>query len=278
MAYMQSAIPTAADFESPDFAEFCNRLCRPPQLHRKLWEWAFIFHHLLARGKLVRGARGLGFGVGQERLPALFAAYGCSVLATDGPPELAAQWGKQHNRDKSELFFEGMVEREAFEALVHVQTCDMKAIPADLTDFDFCWSACAFEHLGSLEEGMDFVVNSMRTLKPGGIAVHTTEFNLSSDEDTVAEGGTVIYRKRDIERLHGALRRAGYGVRALPIMGGSTPLDQHIDLPPYTHNPHLKLRLGNYIATSIGVVAERSTGWTRLKKTASRLLMMQSQN
>jgi hypothetical protein len=49
---------------------------------------------------------------------------------------------------------------------------------------------------------MQFVINSVeRTLRIGGTAAHKTEFNLSSNTDTVIEGDTVIYRKRDIEEL-----------------------------------------------------------------------------
>ena len=45
------------------------------------------------------------------------------------------------------------------------------------------------------------MLDSLRFLRPGGIAIHTTEFNVSSNDNTVADGDTVIYRKRDIEDL-----------------------------------------------------------------------------
>ena len=37
--------------------------------------------------------------------------------------------------------------------------------------FDFVWSACAFEHLGSILNGLEFVVNSVKCLKPGGVVL-----------------------------------------------------------------------------------------------------------
>ncbi len=41
------------------------------------------------------------------------------------------------------------------------------------------WSAeRLFEHIGGLEAGLDFVVNAMEFLKPGGVAIHTTEVRL----------------------------------------------------------------------------------------------------
>lgn len=249
----------ASDFDAEELAESRRRIRHAQQVHRKLWEWAFIYHHPDREEKLFEGARGLGFGIGQERLPAAFAARGCSILATDGPPELAGHWGRQeYSRDKSQLFYEGIVHPAAFNSLVNLSTCDLNAIPSSLANFDFCWSACALKHLGTLHKGIGFVFDSMKTLKHGGIAVHTTELNLSSDDDTVTEGETVLYRRKDIATLYRVLRDAGHRVRPIPVKVGSAPLDHHMDVPPYTHNPHLKLQLMNYVTTSIRIVVERS--------------------
>lgn len=35
------------------------------------------------------------------------------------------------------------------------------------------------------------------------------------------------------------------------------PLDYHVDVPPYSFSPHLKLQLGKYVATSAGIVVRR---------------------
>jgi hypothetical protein len=134
----------------------------------------------------------------------------------------------------------------------------MNDIPGHLRDYDFCWSSCCFEHLGSLQNGIDFVVNSVeRTLKVGGVAVHTTEFNLSSDEDTLDSGVTVVYRKRDLERLRRILEERGHWVEPLRIEPGDLPPDYFVDLPPYGSDPHLKLRIGAYVTTSVGLMARR---------------------
>ncbi|MGH9194359.1 MAG: hypothetical protein ACRD1T_01300 [Acidimicrobiia bacterium] len=52
-------------------------------LHRKVWEWIFIAEALHERDMLRPGRRGVGFGVGREPLAALFASFGCEILATD---------------------------------------------------------------------------------------------------------------------------------------------------------------------------------------------------
>jgi hypothetical protein len=129
----------------------------------------------------------------------------------------------------------------------------MTAIDPSLRDFDFVWSSCCFEHLGNLEAGLQFVINSVDTLKPGSVAVHTTEYNLSSNDDTIGEGGIVIYRRRDFEELVQRLRDRGYKVSAFAPAPHAHPLDFHIDAPPYYDNYHLKLRLAEYVTTSAGI-------------------------
>lgn len=134
----------------------------------------------------------------------------------------------------------------------------MNAIPDHLSGrFDFCWSTCCFEHLGSLEHGLRFVENSMKTLKPGGVAVHTTEFNLSSETETLESPTLSIYRRCDIQTLISRLEAAGHSVEPLDLDKGTTFVDQHIDLPPYRNEPHLRLRIGSYDCTSVGIIVTR---------------------
>ena len=94
---------------------------------------------------------------------------------------------------------------------VSYRNVDMNNIPDDIVGYDFCWSTCAFEHLGSLYHGIEFVKNSLKTLKPGGIAVHTTEFNLYSDDWTYETEGCSMYRKCDIEYLIDSIESSGGG-------------------------------------------------------------------
>ena len=160
------------------------------------------------------GSRGLVFGVGSERLPALFASLGANIVATDAPTEVgeADGWAEtgQHFSSLAQIRYPEIVAGEVFDANVSYRTCDMRDIPAELSGFDFNWSSCCFEHLGSLDAGMDFVIAAVEnTLRSGGIAVHTTEFNLTSNEHTVTEGPTVIYRRRDIDELVRRLRDRG---------------------------------------------------------------------
>ena len=131
----------------------------------------------------------------------------------------------------------------------------MNSIPADLTGFDFAWSSCALEHLGTLAAGMDFVVAQMACLQPGGVAVHTTEYLVSSNDTTVEAGGTVFYRRRDIESLVQRLQRAGHDVD-MDYSLGSTPDDVHVDVPPYT-DVHLRTELAGHVTTSLALIVTK---------------------
>jgi hypothetical protein len=134
----------------------------------------------------------------------------------------------------------------------------MNEIPASLAGYDFGWSSCSFEHLGTLAAGLDFVVESVeKTIRPGGVACHTTELNLSSDDETVREGATVLYRKQDILKLIDTLERRGHTVEPFRIAPDTHVLDSFVDTPPYQAPPHLKLELMGYVSTSVGLIIRR---------------------
>jgi hypothetical protein len=256
--YMSASNVVARDFLHPQYADFCRLLKASVGMHRKPWEWAFIYDRLRKAGVLRSGMHGLGFGVGLERLPSLFASMGARITATDGPQGGDWEAGGTYANDKEKLFYGDMISRESFEDRVSFEFCDMNEIPSQLTDFDFCWSSCAFEHLGTLQNGLDFVINSIeRTLKVGGIACHTTELNLSSEDETIDTGVTVLYRKKDLERLCKILECRGHWVEPLRIEAGTLPPDYSVDVPPYRSGWHLKLLLGSYVTTSVGLMARR---------------------
>jgi SAM-dependent methyltransferase len=231
-------------------------------LHRKSWEYAYIALALQERGCLKRGKRGLGFAVGTEPLPAFFASRGCSILATDlfsvGNNWAAA--GQNVNGNIEALNSNGICPEGAFKKRVQLMNLDMNNVPSELNDFDFCWSSCAIEHVGNLEKSKRFLKTMLKVLKPGGIAVHTTEFNLTSDEETVTEGESVIYRKKDILEFAEWLTVRGHEI-SLDFSPGDMEGDRFVDQPPYYQlNPkyHLHLNLLGYESTSIGLIIKKS--------------------
>lgn len=258
--FMPYSTCSTRDFYHPEFARLSRMVGHEPFYHRKLWEYIYVLHHAFRMGAVGDGKRALVFGVGSERtLPAL-AKSGMTITATDAPADIgiAAGWlaGDQLAQGMAGIP-ELDMDRAAFERAVSFQPCDMNAINPTLREFDLCWSSCAFEHLGDLRKGMDFVINSVETLRLGGVAIHTTEFNLSSDTETIEEGGCVLYRRRDFDQLISELRTLGHEVDEFVVAPDSTVIDGFVDRPPYLHRPHLKLELDGFVTTSAGIVIRR---------------------
>jgi len=262
-----SQLCTAEQMLSLDYERWCDAMHSPARFSRKQWEFVFILQALEKSGMLAKGKRGLGFGCGREPLAGLFALRGCQVLATDLDPAAAHDQGwvatMQHAASHEALYecASEFLSREDFDARVTFQNADMNCIPVEFDEqFDFVWSACAFEHLGSLRHGMEFVKNSLRCLKPGGVAIHTTEFNLSSDDQTFESPGCSLFRARDIKQLLAEINEQGYEAAPLNLNSGKLAVDRHIDLPPYGFSPHIKLMLEGYVVTSIGLIIRKPAG------------------
>src|SRR5262249_1808127 len=152
-----------------------------------------------------------------------FASRDCEILATDLAADLSDKgWMStgQHADSLNAIFRPELLDRAKFDSLVKFQPADMRTLSGLSGAYDFIWSSCAFEHLGTLEAGLNFVVNSSRLLNEDGIAVHTTEFNVSSNDATITKGPSVIYRKRDLIRLSKELARNGFTLEKLNFDAG----------------------------------------------------------
>ena len=261
--FMEYSTCSAADFFHPRYAEISGRLRIPLVYHRKYWEWVFIFKTAADSGVGRARKRALGFGVGTEPLPAALAGLGAEVVATDAPAEIGVGhgWsaGDEFAAGREALAWDGLITREEFEQRVSFRTCDMNDLSGDhLGGFDFCWSSCCLEHLGSIDHGLTFIVASVeKTLRPGGIACHTTELNLSSNDETIESGPTVLFRKRDLEGVIDVLRERGHTVHDLIVAPDGHHLDAYVDTPPYAAPPHLKLDIAGFTSTSAALVIER---------------------
>jgi hypothetical protein len=271
---LQSKPSTQADLESDWAAYWIGELKSAHIFHRKLWEFAYVLQAIHENGCLRPGSRGLGFGCGEEPLPSYFAEHGVDVTVTDlGPAEAAGKgWidTSQHTSSLDAAYHAHLVSREQFDRHVSLRYVDMNAIPADLRDFDFCWSICALEHIGSIKKGLDFIENSLRTLRSGGLAVHTTEFNFLNDERTIDDWPTVLFQKQHFRLLAERLERQGHYVAPLDFDVGDKPLDKFIDLPPYNHDwtayqrdiwkgpvHQLKLSVDGFACTCFGIIVRK---------------------
>ncbi len=269
-----SKAATQADIESAWFNYWCSQIKATPLYHRKLWEFAFLLQGLFEHGLLCEGSEGIGFGCGREPLASYFASKRISATVTDLDPKKVAGLGwaetGQHTSAKDDAFYPDIVSRDLFDRYVHHRYIDMNNLPVVEKRFDFCWSICALEHLGSIQKGLDFLENSLSVLRPGGIAIHTTEFNYLSQDDSIDNWPTVLYLRKHFENLVKKLAAAGHQPLGPDFDVGKGVLDRFIDVPPYAfgeggwlsmeqwgdvnQSAHLKLAIDGFACTCFGLI------------------------
>lgn len=262
-ATLRDAISQPCTFDqirSSEYQALCDRLRIRPLHHRKTWEWVYILQVLEDHGMLHPGRRGLGFGVGNEPIAAYAASTSVSIVATDLPASAARakQWRNsgEHADKLADLNAAGLCDDDAFRKRASFRPVDMREIPDDLQSFDFVWSSCAMEHLGSLDAGLEFFERQLACLKPGGIGVHTTEYNVDPVGPTLSDGLTVLYQRAHLEALVYAMRKQGHRMK-ITFRTGTRPEDLHVDPPPFT-NTHIRTQTLGCTHTSFGLVVERS--------------------
>ena len=246
---LDSKPSTQADIESGWFLYWMAELMTAPLPHRKLWEFGWILQNLHAHGLLKEGKSALGFGCGEEPLPSYFASRGLSVTVTDLAPDAVAGMGwaetGQHTGTLNSAWKENLVSKDIFNRNVSLEYVDMNKIPQKMSgQYDFCWSVCALEHLGSIDNGLAFIENSLKTLKPGGVALHTTEFNYTEIDKTIDNHSTVLFLQKHFIELKAKLESDGHRVAPLNFDVGNDPLDNFIDVPPYEFAEFLEYRPG----------------------------------
>ncbi|UJR12410.1 hypothetical protein I4U23_016587 [Adineta vaga] len=236
----------------------------PSRNHRKQWELAYIAYIVSTYKLCTEGKHGMVWAAGKERLISYFASQGCHITASDlhinHPSAKGWSQGKQHAAAKDQLWYSNLVNHSVFDKMVIYRTADMNMIPKDLTIkpiFDFIWSTCSVEHIGSITLGMRFIIDAMATVKPGGMAIHTLEFTISSLEETIEEGHTVIWSKRDVLRLKRDLTLLGYSVFPIQWGAGELELDKNPDTPPYKNHDHIKLATNGHVMTSFCIIVTK---------------------
>jgi len=246
-----------ADLEANWTRYWSAQLNEKHAIHRRVWEYAFVLQALAQFGKLREGMTGLGFGC-TDPLASYLAAKGCKITAVDSEEPSADQ-----------IFRSNLLDRAAFDRNVRLRTVDLNALPSDLQGFDFAWSVARLQHLGSIARGVAFMEAMVDTLKPGGVAVHTTEFSFAVDDQTIDNWGTVLFQRRHFEDMAQRMERKGCKVLPLDFDVGSRPLDRFIDLPPFDlpgdnvkswsgDTMHIKLNIDGFPCTSFGMVVVKN--------------------
>ena len=259
-APLSSCLCKQSDFYCDEFRKWVNRLEIPFVWTWKTWEFCFIAQALYERGLLLPGRKGLGFGVGNEPLSSLFASFGCEIVATDlsaSDPRAAPWIATDQHATSGEQLRKDFCPSEKFDALVTFRQVDMTDVPDDLSGFDFLWSSSSLEHLGSLENGIQFILDAMKCLQPRGIAVHTTSQCVNSEETTLEAKDLAFYRQKDIVDLERRLTAEGHQVAPINFERGNGVLDHYICHLPLNASANLQFELAGYVATSIGLIITR---------------------
>lgn len=248
-----SQLVTASQFYEPGCARWHEAVGFKVEFDRKRWEYTFILNAIDTYCG-IEGKRGLSFGCGKEVTTSALVARGSEIVATDYvDAEDAAHWAGFNVDD---LYFPHIVDGELFASRTSFRNVDMNDIPEDLRDFDFCWSTGSLEHIGSHAKGLAFIENAMECLKPGGVAVHTTEFTLTNETQGFDYPSLSYYCRKDIEDLAARLIADGHKI-VLNFTRGNTLADTHVDTPPYTPGMTLTAHFGNHIITSIGLIIQK---------------------
>lgn len=271
---LKSQVSTQADLSSDWAAYWADQLKIGIVFHRKVWELCYVMQAIYEHDLLKPGSRGLGFGCGEEPIPSLLTSMGVNVTITDLDPRDAAASGwlktDQHTSTLDHCHMPNLVSIDEFHKHAELQYVDMNNIPKTLQNYDFNWSICALEHIGSIAKGLNFIENSLNTLHSGGLAVHTTEFNFTNDNDTIDNWGTVLFQRKHFSELAERLRAKGHWVAELDFSIGNGPLDKFIDLPPFEHDypesmhdwsgisRHLKVMVDGFPSTCFGMIVKKA--------------------
>lgn len=259
----------AADFDADWFKDRAREMdLEIDRYHRKIWEdvviaQVFVDHVLMPasaryrKSKAPQNLSALGFGCGKEPIPKWLARTECvsRIIATDAPginPAWDATNQRAHNLSDLGIGSDNK--------LVEFREVDMNAIPEDLLigEFDFTWSCGSFEHIGGINRGLEFFRSQMRCLKPGGIACHTTELNIDLDAITTLEADNLsFFRFYDLMGLAGVLWENGDRLWSPDFKQGDTEIDRFVDRPPYTAPYHLNIEIGEFVTTSVVLIATR---------------------
>jgi hypothetical protein len=257
-----SRAPLIADSTRPSYAYWCEALHCFIRPHRKLWEFSQVLQVFYEHGVLVPGAKVLGFGVGDEPIPSYLASLGLQVVATD-----------LHGiTDPETVLRTDLIDAADFDRLVEVSDVDItRTDDPTLREFDGMWSCSVINELANVDAAAEAVIDAMDTLKPGGVAVHTTEFAFADDilEQKPEE---LRFPRKFFESLTDGLNGRGHKVAPLSFDLGPHPLDAYIDLEPYVPTgakafetlwreglgaPHFKVLSGGIPTTSFALVVTR---------------------
>jgi SAM-dependent methyltransferase len=249
---------------SPDFHYWISQLRLPLLINRKYWEYFVLLHQSFLAGLFERSSSHvIGFGVGNEPIPAYFASQEVRVTATDyieGPS--ADAWSATNQLLKIDnLVRPEICSVEMFNTFTTVESVDMNSIPSRFDNmFDLCYSLCSLGHIGGFSNSRKFILESLNVLKPGGIAIHTFEMDLGTSERYEQPNHT-IFLKEDVISVIKEVKSLGFEVRKYVLEQGGGYLENYLDQYPFGSSPHLFLDLNGRRCLPTVLVIKKRPRW-----------------
>jgi len=195
---VSSKICDAADWFHPEINAIIREELREiPRFHRKQWEFAMIFHVLRERGLLRPDSLGLSMGGGKELLLYAIASHIRQLVVTD-LYDTQTTWDCAKTNDPDEFIRAGKpfpVDDNKVKAL----RMDMRALEFEENTFDFCYSSCSIEHIGTRDDFLLHLNEASRVLKDGGIYVLTTE--LGYGEEIIEHPNNYVFTRSYLNDL-----------------------------------------------------------------------------
>ncbi|TYR36454.1 class I SAM-dependent methyltransferase [Mesorhizobium microcysteis] len=155
----------------------------PMMGNRRSWEFAMIYLALHCHGALKQDSRGLGLGVGTERLIYALANVAGSLSVTD-LYGMADGWKGVQTTNPQELLRKKAPWQVDFDRIT-AHAMDMREITYPDETFDFAWSTGSFEHIGGDADFDRHLAEVHRVLKPGGIYAFTTVVNFGRETNRI---------------------------------------------------------------------------------------------
>ncbi len=260
---LKSEIISEQRFLDPDFFYWMYFLREKPKLHNKQFQFYSVMDRAfsIVKNGQPEERRAIGFGVGKEPIPSALVALGYKVLATDYfDGDIAEEW--RSTGEQSETFLDlnrrKIVSDEVFISSCDLQNMNMNSIPSSLYgSFDFVWSNCALGHIGSYEMGLDFILNSLKLLKPGGWAVHSTELDSSNSPERFESPNLSFYKLSDLEAVLDQAKEIGFvplKIEKRPWNGRS---EKYVVSEPWKKKPHLRIEIFGREINSVVIQIQR---------------------
>jgi SAM-dependent methyltransferase len=156
-----------------------------------------IFLALKKLGFLNENKTGLSMGGGSERVLYSIAKHVKKLFVTDLYDENTT-WdcARTFNPDD---FIKQNKPFDIDEQKVTALKMDMRSLEFEDNSFDFCYSSCAFEHIGKNEDFIQHLNEVYRCLKNNGVYVFTTELQLGNN--TIEDRNNFIFSPESLQTI-----------------------------------------------------------------------------